>query len=232
MLQRVRSKVGPAGLIVAVVALVAALTGGAFASAQAPTYLKAKVVKGPRGPRGPKGATGPVGAIGPTGPGGPAGQVGPVGPTGPLGPTGPVGHTGNTGNTGATGEPNLPAGATESGTWSTIVQATAEMASIEEEFYVPISFPLHLTFGLSNAQIIYVPPAESGTPGAKIGCPGTVTEPKATAEKLCVYALGSGLGNPVQPSKLVGTHKSGTVLRFFVETAEARGYGTWAVTAP
>jgi len=94
-----------AGTVVAIVALVFAMTGGAFAvtskggsgnaSAVAAKKKKAKVLRGPRGPKGATGATGPAG---------PAGLTGPVGPQGPAGPTGPAGK-GEKGEKGDKGDP-------------------------------------------------------------------------------------------------------------------------------
>lgn len=97
-----------AGTVVAIVALVFAMTGGAFAvtskgSSQGPVASaakkkkKAKVLRGPRGPKGATGATGPAG---------PAGLTGPAGPQGAAGPTGPAGkgEKGEKGDSGAPGE--------------------------------------------------------------------------------------------------------------------------------
>jgi hypothetical protein len=107
------------GTIMAFVALVFALTGGAFAAsggsgsgaparatastggstATATAAKKKKAApKSTRGPAGPKGATGATGATGVTG------------ATGPAGATGPMGAAGATGATGAgtPGEPGKP----------------------------------------------------------------------------------------------------------------------------
>jgi Collagen triple helix repeat (20 copies) len=107
---RRRMRLSPATAI-AIVALVFAMTGGAFAvtggrgsgggkeastsagpasvvSALA-TESKAKSKsKGARGPAGPAGKTGPAGPAGPTGAQGPAGPQGPGGPQGPAGANG------------------------------------------------------------------------------------------------------------------------------------------------
>ena len=94
-----------AGTVVAIVALVFAMTGGAFAvsskgnsngpvASAAKKKKKAKVLRGPRGPKGATGAAGPAG---------PAGLTGPVGPQGPAGPTGPAGK-GEKGERGEKGE--------------------------------------------------------------------------------------------------------------------------------
>ncbi len=57
-----------------------------------------------RGARGPQGPPGPTGKTGATGPAGPQGQTGPTGPAGTQGPAGPPGPTGQTGPMGAPGQ--------------------------------------------------------------------------------------------------------------------------------
>jgi hypothetical protein len=116
MLRNIRKHLTPSTGI-ALLALVFALTGGAFAatggspgnttrSAPAGTSdqslamlakAKAKSKPGPRGPAGPAGKTGPAGPAGATGPGG---ATGPAGPTGPAGGTGPAGTNGTNGANG------------------------------------------------------------------------------------------------------------------------------------
>jgi Collagen triple helix repeat (20 copies) len=102
-----RKHVNPASIL-ALVALVFAATGGAFAatggggSSSSHATLTATVAKSkskakasPRGPAGPKGATGATG------------PVGPVGPTGPTGATGATG-TGTNGTNGENGKDGAP----------------------------------------------------------------------------------------------------------------------------
>jgi hypothetical protein len=92
MLTRIREQLGTAGLIVAVVALVAALTGGAIAATDGgKATSSAKAKKGPRGPKGPKGATGA------NGPQGPAGNPGANGKDGAPGLNGTDGTNGTNG---------------------------------------------------------------------------------------------------------------------------------------
>ena len=120
MVQRVRKHITPA-TVLAFVALVFAITGGAFAatggssgggnagagakatasvSQATAAKAKAKAKAGPRGPAGPKGATG---ATGPAGATGAIGAIGATGATGPAG-AGTAGATGATGPTGPAGE--------------------------------------------------------------------------------------------------------------------------------
>jgi len=92
--------------VVAIVALVFAMTGGAFAvsskgNSKSPVASvakkkkkKAKVLRGPRGPRGATGATGPAGLTGPVGPAGAAGKNGANGKDGANGTNGTNGKDG------------------------------------------------------------------------------------------------------------------------------------------
>lgn len=108
--KRLREPFGKAGLTVAVIALVFAMLGGAYAatndSGKATASAKAK--KGPRGPKGPKGDTGPAG---PAGPAGSAGAKGDKGDTGAKGDTGNVGAPGQS----VTGTPIASGGACGAG---------------------------------------------------------------------------------------------------------------------
>jgi hypothetical protein len=140
MLHKIRKHLTPSTAI-AFLALVFALTGGAFAATggggsshgtlTATTAKKKAPPKGPRGPAGPKGATGATGAAGATGATGPGGPAGPTGATGGNGENGKEGTPGTKGTTGTKGEQGiqgipgttgytdfLPAGKTETGAWS------------------------------------------------------------------------------------------------------------------
>jgi|SRR5215204_2840205 len=99
MFSRIHSKLGGAGLIVAVVALVAAVAGTAFAAAKLNGTQKGEVEKiakkwakkipgpaGPAGAAGPKGDAGSAGAKGDTGSKGDAGAPGKSVVTGDLDP--------------------------------------------------------------------------------------------------------------------------------------------------
>ncbi|MEZ5076445.1 MAG: hypothetical protein R2725_03270 [Solirubrobacterales bacterium] len=138
MFARIHSRLGTVGLIVAIVALVAALSGGAYAASAGFNPKQKKEIKkiakqatknpikteskkwskkfaeryaipGPTGPAGATGARGPVGPAGSTGPTGPPGTAGADGATGVTGATGPTGATGADGVTGPTG-PTGPEG--------------------------------------------------------------------------------------------------------------------------
>jgi hypothetical protein len=203
MSSAIRRHVNPTTFI-ALLALVFALTGGAFAAsgggagnasgksagradANRPLAAAAKKAKpapkgktGPRGPAGAKGATGATGTTGPVGATGPTGATGATGPTGTPGANGTNGANGAPGEKGATGSPwtaggTLPSKATETGTW---VFSTPEAL----EPFVSISFTIPLAEGLEGSQVHYV-----GQNGGGSECPGTVSEPAAAKGQLCVY---------------------------------------------
>jgi Collagen triple helix repeat (20 copies) len=80
MFNRIHQKLGTAGFIISIVALVAALGGGAYAASGGLSGKQKKEVekisKKYAGKPGPTGATGPAGAAGPTGPAGTPGTPG------------------------------------------------------------------------------------------------------------------------------------------------------------
>lgn len=114
--------------IIAIVALVFAMTGGAFAvtskggPSPVASVAKKSKVKVLRGPRGPKGDSGPAGAAGPAGPVGPAGAAGAKGEKGERGEKGEKGEAGAAGPAGQNGQTGftsvLPKEETETGGWS------------------------------------------------------------------------------------------------------------------
>jgi hypothetical protein len=201
MFARIHQKLGTAGFIVAVVALVAALAGTAIAAAglngKQKNEVKAiakKVAKpGPAGPIGPAGAQGPAGAGGQAGENGKVGATGATGATGASGPTGSTGPTGNkgatglagpTGSTGPTGSEGSPwvAGQAPSkvilkGTWS-LQQYTAAAAG--EAIPVPISTGVPIlptNSGLIAAAIGAGLSNGAEEENAELLCPGTAETP-------------------------------------------------------
>jgi hypothetical protein len=101
MLQRFQDRVGTAGLIVAVVALVLALGGGAYAASGALTgKQKKEVEKIAKKYAGKPGAPGAAGAAGPAGAKGDAGATGAAG----TGTEGKQGGEGKAGKNGANGK--------------------------------------------------------------------------------------------------------------------------------
>jgi len=108
MLKKAKERMGTAGLIVAVIALVFAMVGGAYAASKLNGKQKKEVKKIAKKYAGKDGATGPQGA------------AGPAGAPGPRGPIGPQGEKGEEGEEGLEGEPGfnatvaeIPVGAVE-----------------------------------------------------------------------------------------------------------------------
>lgn len=176
MLTRLQERLGTAGLIVAVIALVFALAGSAFAARNALTGKEKKevekIAKKFAGKPGAPGAPGPAGLPGPAGPAGAKGENGSNGSSGDDGvsaetatffgnlhgcPEGgvevksasPVAYVcnGKNGQTGFT--ETLPSEETETGSWGA-------NRSTAGEFYVPISFTLPLDAPLDSSHVHYI----------------------------------------------------------------------------
>ncbi len=257
MLSRLREHLGGAGLIVAVVALVAALSGGAIAanggSGEGKATASAKAKKGPRGPKGAKGDPGPAGPAGPAGPQGAKGDAGAAGSNGSNGSNGATGATGKTGATGATGPTGqtgftktLPAGETETGAW-----AVGTLKSVGDEVstqFFSLSFNIPLTE--APEKLHYVNPAgeeltSAGFVPAKT-CLGEAAEPTAPPGHVCIYAeleliegespIAGFAGNEFFPR----LYPTGATFLYTIQAsnspsakeASAKAWGTWAVTAP
>ncbi|MGN6201138.1 MAG: hypothetical protein ACTHNY_01870 [Solirubrobacterales bacterium] len=214
MLRRIHDKLGTAGFVLAIVALVVALGGTAVAARSVFTKKQEKaIIKIVKkytkpGPQGPKGDAGPAGAQGAKGDAGPKGDTGSQGPEGQEGPEGPAGPT----------ETVLPPGKTETGDWAFATKGHAA--------YVEVSFLLRVAPKPDWHWI------GKGSPTPD--CPGTAANPEAAPGNLCFYALELAHVN-AQPN-LVGASTadgtSGWVGEFSPEgEAEGYGYGSWAVTA-
>jgi hypothetical protein len=139
---RQRMHVNPA-TVIALLALMFAMTGGAFAVSShnggshnggngstpgkatasvthgaiqaVAAKAKPKTKTGPRGPAGPRGATGATGAQGPAGPAGTQGPAGPAGAKGETGEPGAKGENGAPGTNGKEGSPWTAGGTLPSG---------------------------------------------------------------------------------------------------------------------
>ncbi|HEU4462033.1 MAG TPA: hypothetical protein VFR75_05525 [Solirubrobacterales bacterium] len=214
MFSRIQDKLGSAGLVVAIVALVAALTGSAFAAGVFTKAQEKKIVKIAKKYAGQQG---PQGVPGPQGPPGAAGKEGARGPEGPEGPQGEDGETGPAGPTTAI----LPPGETETGIWSF---TNKDVISA----FATISFGLRLT---EEPTPHWIPaPGTSTDPD----CPGNAGAPQAEPGHLCVYAIESGnVGAPVfSPGNQIDT-ESGQTLEFVLtnQANEAYARGSFAVTA-
>jgi hypothetical protein len=233
--------------IVAVIALVFAMTGGAYAAKKylitSTKQISPRVLKSLKGANGKAGATGPAGPAGPTGPGGAQGPAGAKGETGANGPggkegppgEGPPGPPGPPGTEGPQGPPGpftemLPKGATETGTWIALANSTTEEL-------VTISFTFQLETPLDGNHVHYVTFAQVEKEELPEGCGGTVEEPVAEAGFLCVFEgkLSSPVGGAesallLNPNKFAGgTGRTGALLLINSKAAESRFVGTWAV---
>lgn len=215
MLKGIHNKLGPAGLLVAVVALVAALGGAALAKGVIITKLNQI---SPSVQKKLKGKRGPVGLQGPAGPQGPSGPQGPKGDTGPRGESGPMGEEGEQGPPGPV-ETKLPAGKTSTGVWS-FVDEGSPFGS------VAISFPLRVE-PAPNPHWIGEgePPTEE--------CPGTAEAPDAAPGNLCIYAkITGGSSSHFYTEEFTIDPTSGWIGYFELEgKAFGFGRGSWAVTA-
>lgn len=250
-----RLKANSPGMVIAVVALLVALTGGALAASGKLTKQQVKEVK--KIAKSYQG-TGPKGATGPQGPQGPAGSPGSEGKQGSAGSPGksvvvseiPLGSepecNGNGGAfveeegaasgievcNGEAGSPwapenSLPPNATETGAWA-MTGTTADSAGVR----VPISFPVQLAAGhaLTEEHVhIVEAPTEA--------CPGTAAAPSAEPGELCVYVSNLGvietefLAIDKVTAEESGANRTGAMLVFKAPTGNASASGTFAVTA-
>jgi hypothetical protein len=244
MFSALRTRFGIPGVI-ATIALLFAMTGGAFAAKYLITSTKQispSVLKKLKGAAGLTGAAGVAGTAGAQGPAGPAGANGANGEAGAKGATGATGATGTTGAKGATGPTGatgfsgfteaLPSGKTETGTWG--VSFTA--ANFTESFPLypyPISFPIPLPGTLDEEHVHYVGPTGNAT------CTGKTPNPTAPSGHLCIYReteLNLSAAPLVTRVDLEsGAGVSGAFLMFSAPASKempATAYGSWAVTAP
>jgi hypothetical protein len=250
MLKRIRSRITPSTLI-ATVALVFAMTGGAYAASKvlitSTKQISPKVLASLKGATGKQGAAGPAGSPGATG----TGTAGAAGPAGPAGTPGANGKEGAPGKDGAPGTPGkngttgftktLPSKSTETGVWS-----YGEIAAAVEELHVPISFPIPLSAGLDASHVHYINAAgkELNTHDEEVSstaCTGTAAAPTAEEGNLCVYSVRF----PTEPAGLddsfiqqaagepgvAGASTAGAILLLVNPHAETYAVGTWAVTA-
>jgi hypothetical protein len=132
-MQKIREQAGSAGLIVAIMALIAALAGGAYATVGSGSgngaTASGKVKKGATGPRGKPGKPGAPGAKGDTG------AVGPAGQNGAAGKEGTAGKEGQTGPIGVQGKSVKVSGATLAnceGRGGVLIEKEGEPASLKE----------------------------------------------------------------------------------------------------
>jgi hypothetical protein len=235
---------GKAGLTVAVLALVLAMVGGAYAAGGLTKSQEKQVTKI---------AKKYAGKPGPAGPAGPAGATGGAGKEGPEGAAGKNGSAGAAGAAGAEGSPwtaggTLPSGQTETGAWSGTPPGH-ETAFIPISFSIPLAAPLAFhskaeeedTEGTNQVHFILPNKEEmrEEVEEPQTACPGTVEQPQAAKGNLCVY-LGFRSTSSFTPAVFhkvsaaeLGADTAGT--GYLIENTSAGPAtfaGTWAVTAP
>jgi Collagen triple helix repeat (20 copies) len=212
--------------VAATLALVLAMSGGAFAARHylinSTRQISPKVLRKLHGARGRRGV---------------AGQNGPVGPQGVTGLTGARGTRGPQGEPGFSALSQLPAGKTESGDFAVSTQVSGEQpVSTAVVFPVPLAAPI---------PIEKIEFTSLGTPSSHCLGPGT-----ASNGYLCVY-VGPELnvdqetereekptstpGTPFDPEAVatVGSGKYGVGFNWKAEEdGLVRVTGTYSVTAP
>ena len=210
-------------LIVAIVALVLAAVGTAFAANLITTSeikngtikkqdLSAKLKKSLKGKRGPQG---------------------PPGEQGDPGEQGPPGLSGLSGGT-------IPSGTTVTGGWGG--RYIAALAGTQTNSYLlTYSFPLPAPVRLTDSQVQFGAGTASPVGDADPACSGSVAAPTAPAGMVCIYSNDGARDN----STLTGFKLSAaqantdadahgfTVRMINVNTpGTMRAEGTWAYTAP
>jgi hypothetical protein len=254
-MQRLRNRIHitPSTLI-ATLALVFAMTGGAYAAGKyiitSTKQISPKVLKSLKGNAGAKGANGVNGAAGPAGTAGATGPGGAQGTPGGTGQKGEKGEKGDKGDPGTTGfTETLPTGKTEKGDWSMNGNAGIDVSSVS--FVIPLeSAPVVHYIRTTGKE----PFEEAGVEKERVqpACPGSAAEPQAEPGSLCVYASGELGVNKSQPGEIfpricplgvksvencffaanagAGADATGFGLLAYVEGLGLIG-GTWAVTA-
>ncbi|HEX5591809.1 MAG TPA: hypothetical protein VFX35_00510 [Solirubrobacterales bacterium] len=220
MISRLNKKLGPAGLIIAVVALVVALGGAALAKGVIITKLNQispsvrKQLKGKAGPQGPKGETGAPGATG---------AAGAKGDTGPAGKDGQNGNDGEDGEDGvcSVSEPQCeaPPGATMTGNW--VISGFGGSAFGGDSFPLKLEPPPAFNLVKNDGES----EAECGTKSAPVVAPGN----------LCVYVdVRDSNGSFFAGSNQSTDPASGFIIEMYNGEADkpTYSYGRWMVTVP
>lgn len=235
---RFQDRFGTAGVVIAVIALIFALGGSAYALSGAEKTLIKKEAKkwgkkfaktgsqGPQGPQGVPGANGKDGTNGTDGKDGSsvASSVEPKGANCAEGGSKFVAGASTTyacnGKEGKTGSPwtaggTLPSGESLYGQWALPVVGL-------EAFQIAA-----ISFGIPLAESPTLELLEEGE-SETTNCPGTAEEPEAAEGFLCVYTLEEENISTFLEEATAST--VGAKVRLLVEEGGTR-VGTWAVTA-
>jgi hypothetical protein len=251
VISRIHRQLGTAGFLISIIALIAALGGGAYAASGGFSAKQKKEIRkiaksvatpGPQGPAGPSGSQGTSGSAGPKGDRGENGANGSDGTNGVAGTDGtdgenvsviPLAAANGTGHceeggakfTNGTGEAfacNGKVGGGES-TEMGFWESQGEKGFVLGEVFAvtTISFPRPLDAAPTETVMVDF----DATDEDKAKCPGELFDPKATPGVLCLYpAFLEPTVTPIGP----GAQKFGAVL-FFPKTYT--DYGSWAVEA-
>jgi hypothetical protein len=241
MFSQIHRRLGTAGFVISIIALIAALSGGAYAASGGLSGKQKKEVEkiaksfaGKRGPAGKSGSAGPAGAKGDTGAKGDNGAAGAPGTPGSPGAAGQEGKQGVEGSPWTDGG-TLPSGATETGIWGGVPNNPQGGL-----LAFPISFPIPLAQAPAETVIL-----KEGELKAD-GCPGRVNGiPTAERGVLCVYIDEFSEGVAGSPELFAGVpadheggpgsyapgfNQMGAVLKLEAESFNSVA-GVWAVTA-
>jgi hypothetical protein len=220
MISELHERLGTAGFVISIVALVIALSGGAYAASGGLNGKQKKevekIAKKFAGKQGPAGAAGAAGAKGDTGAKGETGGKGEIGATGTAGQAGGQGKEGKEGSPWTAGGV-LPATKTETGVWDV---ETAEPGFTHPTF----SYPIPLASAPTTTQLV-----QEGETGVT-GCPAAEPTPEAEPGFLCVYVLQTSRLVPLTQFPTMST-ASGAVITMPILEAEGFARGVWAVTA-
>jgi hypothetical protein len=248
MISKLHARLGTAGFILSIVALVAALGGGAYAANAGLSGKQKKEVE-----KIAKKYAGKPGAAGGAGPAGPKGDAGTAGTNGAAGNDGTSvtntalvagnGHCSKGGAefkvgsgaptyacNGATGyTETLPAGKSETGAWG--LSTPLSGGSVTEDVSVSYNIPLS-----AAPEVNLILGSEGVSPEAKKGnlanCPGTVKAPRAEPGNLCLYAAETFGPTGITAVEPWFSEASGTVINISIGPTGGYAKGTWAVTAP
>ncbi len=209
-----RNRLPSPAMIVALAALLFAVTGSAIAAKHylitSKRQIAPKVLKSLKGKRGKTGVAGPAGAVG---------AAGATGAAGAAGAAGPLLDT-------------LPSGRTMRGVYTTYV--IGDTGQAQALAATAVTFPIALA-AAPTAHFL-----NKGDP-ATTQCPGSAAAPSALAGHLCVYEGGqvANGASVISDPATQGAPGSGRY-GFKVSTGAGFGgspygfgsWGTWAVTAP
>jgi hypothetical protein len=246
MFSRIHQKLGTAGLVVAIVALLVALTGAAYAAGGLTKSQEKRVTAIAKKYAGKKGAKG---AAGPQGTAGPQGQQGAQGSPGPAGKDGTDGISVTTkafsgakgacpegglevetasptilvcnGKKGTEGSPwtaggVLPPGETETGGWA--------FGSTSTNANVALSFNIPLEQGLGAAEVHYL-----NATGEEVHLNETTFEPEEGPSTECLGSAAEPTSEPGNLCVYTGFSSGGLIASEFILSLENAG-GPFAAT--